>query len=196
MFEVAKEVMEVFKQTISDSPLGKKAMEAKAEGGFLPFNMDQPLAMLASPETWYCPIENGKWSGERGNSTWYPDPDYIPKKHNPDGKTMGEILEKYGIDGIEFKDGEPDFSKISEGTVEIGSFSDNRSDNFDLADKKLAEQRGCTADDIKEWRKENGYTWHECKDMKTMQLVPSEVHGNISHSGGVAEVKKEANINE
>ena len=45
-------------------------------------------------------------------------------------------------------------------------------------------------EDVAKWRKENGYTWHECKDMKTMQKVPSEVHNNIPHSGGISEAKK------
>ncbi len=141
----------------------------------------------------HCPLENGEWSGERGNSTWIPDPDYIPQKGNPDGKTWQEILEKYGIEGIEFKDGEPDFSEISKGDVKIEPFSENRSDNFDKADIELAKQKGCTPEEVAKWRKENGYTWHECKDMETMQKVPSEVHNNIPHSGGISEKKKESN---
>lgn len=55
---------------------------------------------------------------------------------------------------------------------------------FDQADEKLADQRGCTPEEVAKWREENKYTWHECKDCKTMQKVPTEVHGNISHSGG------------
>ena len=99
-------------------------------------------------------------------------------------------LEKYDIDGIRFKDGEPDFSEISKGDVEIEPFSDSRSDNFDKADIELAKQKGCSPEDVAKWRKENGYTWHECKDMKTMQKVPSEIHNNIPHSGGISEAKK------
>lgn len=63
-------------------------------------------------------------------------------------------------------------------------------DNFDKADIELAKQRGCTPEEVAKWRKENGYTWHECKDMKTMQKVPSQVHNNISHSGGISAAKK------
>lgn len=139
-----------------------------------------------------CPRENGKWEGNRGDSIWYPSPDYVPQKANPEGKPWRDILDKYGIDGITFKDGEPDFSDISKGTVEIEDFSDSRSDNFDKADIALAEQRGCSPEEVAEWRKENGYTWHECKDMKTMQKVPCEVHNNIPHSGGISEAKKGA----
>ena len=143
-----------------------------------------------------CPLEGhgGTWSGERGNSEWCPDRDYIPEnpKTNPDGLTWGEILDKYGIDSIPFKDGKPDFSEVSKGTVEIDDFSSNRygkGGNFDQATEKLAEERGCTKEEVKEWMKENKYTWHEQSDCKTMEKVPTEVHGNVHHSGGVSEAK-------
>lgn len=136
-----------------------------------------------------CPIENGQWEGDRGNSKWIPDGDYVPQKKNPDQKTWSEILEEYGIDGINFIDGEPDFSEISKGDVEIEPFSTNRDDNFDKADIELAKQKGCSPEEVEKWRKENGYTWHECKDMKTMQKVPSIVHNNVSHRGGISEAK-------
>lgn len=142
-----------------------------------------------------CPLEGsgGHWEGERGNSTWYPDRNEIPKNPltNPDGLSWDEILTKYGIDGISFKDGEPDFSEISKGEVQIDDFTDDRDSNFTQADEKLAEQRGCTPEEVAKWREENKYTWHECKDCKTMQKVPSEVHGNIPHSGGVSEYKSQ-----
>lgn len=137
----------------------------------------------------HCPISDGEWTGERGDSKWIPDSDYVPKKSNPEGKTWGEILKDYGVDGIEFKNGEPDFSPFSKGEVEIDDFSENRDDNFDQADEKLAEQRGCTPEEVQKWRKEHGYTWHECSDMKTMQKVSAEVHNNVPHSGGISRAK-------
>lgn len=162
---------------------------------------DKPLG-AARDDVKHCPVDNksdgkennGRWDGERGDSKWIPNPDYIPQKANAAEKTWGEILEKYDIDGIRFKDGEPDFSEISKGDVEIEPFSDSRSDNFDKADIELAKQKGCSPEDVAKWRKENGYTWHECKDMKTMQKVPSEVHNNIPHSGGISEAKKGAGV--
>lgn len=145
-----------------------------------------------------CPIDGhgGHWDGIRGNSTWYPDRDEVPKnpKTNPDGLTWGQILDKYGIDGIPFKDGEPDFSEVSKGEVEIDNFSENRygkGGNFDQACEKLAEQRGCTKEEVKAWMKENKYTWHEKSDCKTMQKVPTEVHGNVRHEGGISEIKSQ-----
>jgi len=184
-----KEIAETTVKRFEESPLGKLA-EGKTFDK--PMNeYDKPLELITD-KLKNCPVEgnNGHWDGERGNSKWYPDRDSIPGKSNPEGKTWGEILDKYGIDGISFKDGEPDFSKISKGNVEIKPYSTERSDNFDKADIELAKQKGCTPEEVAKWRKENGYTWHECKDMKTIQKVPSEVHNNIPHSGGISEAKK------
>jgi hypothetical protein len=145
-----------------------------------------------------CPIDGhgGHWDGERGNSTWYPDKEEVPKNPNtnPEKRSWEEILDKYGIEGIPFEDGEPDFSEVSKGTVEIDDFSENRygkGGNFDQATEKLAEERGCTKEEVKAWMKENKYTWHERSDCKTMDKVPTEVHGNVRHEGGISEIKKQ-----
>ncbi len=144
------------------------------------------------------PDNHGTWDGDRGNSTWHPDPDYVPPEKsrnpeekpysNPDKLSWKEILEKYGIDGIEFRDGFPVFDEISRGTVEIDDFetggSDAKDRNFKRADIALAKQRGCTPGEVEQWRKENNYTWHECEDKRTMQKVPNEVHANVKHDGG------------
>lgn len=158
-------------------------------------DIDKPIAKELD-EVKGCPIEgnDGHWEGERGNSKWFPNRDEIPKNPltNPDGLTWGQILDKYGIDGIEFKNGEPDFSPVAKGTVEIDHFTDNRygkGGNFDQACERLAEQRGCTKEEVKAWMKENKYTWHERSDCKTMDKVPTEIHGNIRHSGGISEAK-------
>lgn len=158
-------------------------------------DIDKPIAKELD-EVKGCPIEGngGHWEGERGNSKWFPNRDEIPKNPltNPDGLTWGQILDKYGIDGIEFKNGEPDFSPVAKGTVEIDHFTDNRygkGGNFDQTCERLAEQRGCTKEEVKVWMKENKYTWHERSDCKTMDKVPTEIHGNIRHSGGISEAK-------
>ena len=140
------------------------------------------------------PQTDGKWGGEVGNSKWIPNPDIAPSDRigtNPENKTWKEILDKYGIDSIEFKDGYPDFSKIAKGEVKIDDFTDDRSSNFAQADEKLAEKWDCSPEEVEKYRIENKLTWHECQDCKTMQLVPREIHGNIPHSGGISEYKKQ-----
>ena len=137
------------------------------------------------------PSENsdrGEWTGDRGEST------YIPSDEK-----MKELLAQYGMEGIEYKDGIPDFSQCSECTVEIDNMTENRYSNFAQCDEKCAEQwnkegrdgkTDWTARDVQKWRSENGYSWHERNDMKTCDLVPTEVNDYFGHLGGVAECKK------
>jgi len=143
------------------------------------------------------PEKNGTWEGEAGNSKWIPDSDYVPLEKsknpdkpysNPDKLSWQEILSKYGIDGIYFVNGFPRFDTVSKGTVEIEDFetggSDAKNRNFKKADIELAKQKGCSPEEVKKWRIEHNYTWHECEDKKTMQKVPNEIHANIPHNGG------------
>ena len=158
-------------------------------------NNDEDLDDKYESDNHRTPENNGHWDGERGDSKWIPDGDYTPKEKgadkpysNPENQTWEKLLEKYGIDGITFNDGFPDFSEISKGTVEIDDFQTGKTEakikNFSQADRKLAEQRGCTPGEVKKWRQDNNYTWHECEDKKTMQKVPNEIHANIPHDGG------------
>lgn len=140
------------------------------------------------------PRNGGEWSGEPGDSEWKPDPAVEPgDRHgtNPEHKTWEQIMKEYDFESIPFRDGEPDFSEVSKGEVQIDDFTEDRQSNFDQADEKLAEQRGCTPEEVAKWREEHKYTWHECKDCKTMQKVPTEVHGNVPHSGGISETKSQ-----
>jgi hypothetical protein len=143
------------------------------------------------------PVNNGSWSdkGKPGNSIWQPLREHtpLPKNkayNNPDELKWGEILDKYNIDGVPFTNKQPDFSQVSKGDVKIEGFSADRSKNFNKARRALAERKGCEPKDVGEWMKANGYVWHECEDMTTMQKLPHEVHANIPHSGGIAEFKR------
>lgn len=164
--------------------------------------LDRPLVKEMNLEyneiTTRTPENNGSWSGMRGNSAWMPDRDYIPPEKsrnpetspysNPENLTWGEILEKNKIEGVEFKNGFPVFQDISRGTVEIENFQtggcDAKDKNFKQADIAMAEKNGYTPNEVKQWRKENNFTWHECEDKRTMQKVSNEVHANIPHDGG------------
>jgi hypothetical protein len=64
----------------------------------------------------------------------------------------------------------------------------NRDANFRVSDKLLADEWGVSPRDVADWRKANGYTWHEQPDLKTMQLVPSVVNGRLGHMGGIGEL--------
>lgn len=178
------EIKEINEIKAQDSPLGKMTEATIVNKEIL----DIKIVKLELYKN--CPINDGKWEENRGDSKWMPSPEYIPLKSNMDNKSWSEILNKHNIDGVCFKDGEPDFSEISKGNVEIKDYSKFRTDNFDKADIELSLQKGCSPEEVSIWRKENQYTWHECKDMLTMQKVPSIIHNNISHRGGISAVKE------
>ena len=103
------------------------------------------------------------------------------------------------LDGIDYKDGIPDFSKCAETAVQIDNMSDRRygqGGNFEQCDSKCAEKwnhaakdgkTDWTARDVEEWRKANKYSWHERNDMRTCDLVPTKVNDYFSLLGGVSE---------
>jgi hypothetical protein len=145
------------------------------------------------------PKSGGVWRGEPGNSKWIPNRDETPKQPYGNEKTWGEILDENGIDGIYFKDGEPDFTPVSKANVKIKDFTTNRDDNFYQADQKLAQQwnqenkdgkNDWLISDIRKYRKEKKLTWHERSDMKNMDLVSQEIHANVPHTGGISKKKK------
>ena len=149
--------------------------------------------------------ERGSFDGERGESI------FRPSDETEAGARALAKLEECGLEGIEYKNAEPDFSKCALATVKIDDMTPNRWDyidddgnmqygNFSQADMKCAElfntqkkdgREDWTASDVQELRQnpDNWYTWHERCDTKTMDLVPYDIHSYCTHSGGVAECK-------
>lgn len=145
----------------------------------------------------------GHYEGERGESK------FIPSGRTVEGVIVKDILKKYGIDGIEYRNAEPDFEVCSEAVVKIKAMSENRENyidsngipmlgNFfqaDIACAKLwnSQGRGGRSDwngrDVFEYRKANGLTWHEKCDTETMVLVRSEINLYFKHRGGCSECR-------
>ncbi len=132
--------------------------------------------------------ERGEWSECRGESEF-----------TPNDREVQDILDKYKKESIEYGDAIPDFSEVSESTVEIDHMSENRAENFRQCDEKCAVQWNAehyegksdwTPRDVSQWRKENGYSWHERNDMKTCDLIPTKVNDYFGHLGGVSECRK------
>ena len=131
--------------------------------------------------------KQGNWRGERAESDFVPADDVSQRE-----------LAKHGTDCVQYKDAVPNFTPVSEATVSINEMTDDRYRNYSQADAKCAEQWNAegrdgktdwTDRDVADWRTANGYTWHECCDMKTCNLVKTELHESCRHSGGVAEYK-------
>ena len=164
------------------------------------------------------PRNNGEWTGTPGDSTWKPDPKVKPAntKANPNGKTNAQILKENNVkDGVEFKNGCPDFSSSAKGQVKVSKMTTNRAKNFAQADSQLAakvrsgkadssivqmlerngvDPKNATKGDIARLRAKEGLTWHEHQDMQTMQLIPKELHGTIPHKGGISALKQEEKL--
>lgn len=124
------------------------------------------------------------WSGKVGMSKAYPE-----------DLASQELLSNYGRKYVSYdRTGEPDFTFCAEASVKISDMSENRSQNFSSAGKKVletkwAKDRGITnLSELNKYRQENGLTWHERSDGVTMDLVPSEINHRFGHSGGVAEL--------
>lgn len=197
-----------------DKLIGSESREAKAEIKNVGRNESLDPDKLIKPSVESCDYPstykerldrtpttenpNGKWSGDRGESMFVPTVDRVC-----------EILRNKGLEGINYRDGIPDFNPISEAKVTIQGMSQHRLSqmgengerivgNYEKADIECAkawnlEQRDgkddWTHQDVKNWREANGYTWHEHNDMKTCHLVPTEVHDVYRHLGGVSEIK-------
>lgn len=144
------------------------------------------------------PINGGKWvekgggEGRRGESKWIPSDKSIQKE-----------LSHYGIDGIEYKDGYPDFDKISHGDIQLEESECQLGDQeqFKICNESLlsmieecpemtdlfsqADIEGLYADPpVTPY----GFTWHHNPNRPgSMQLVPTTLHTTFRHAGGRAE---------
>jgi len=151
------------------------------------------------------PNSKGDWTGERGESK------YIPADI-PENEGIIGLLKSKGIDGIEYKNGIPDFSPVSEGTVKIqdmtdvrsGKRDDGKTNNFGQACEALAEKWNADGkdgrkdwdwQDVVEWSK-GRFTIHECTDLQTCHFIDVKLHDFFKHAGGVAEYKAKSQNSE
>ncbi len=137
------------------------------------------------------PVNKGEWSSNRAESLFISDKTGEIKKY----------LDEAGVDGVEYKNGMPDFSPFSKGEIKLQNMTNDRKSNFSTADEELAKkwsttEQKWTADDIADWREDNKYTWHELNDLETIQLVPSKINSVFKHLGGVGEYNLKVKLGE
>ena len=145
----------------------------------------------------------GYYEGKRGESR------FIPSNRSAEGIVVIEILKGYNLDGIEYRNAEPDFEPCSEAVVKISAMSENRENycdingipqlgNFTQADIECArlwnsigfdEYNEWSGRDVLEYRKKNKLSWHEKCDTETMVLVRTEINDFFKHSGGCSECR-------
>jgi len=93
-----------------------------------------------------------------------------------------ELHEKYP-EGVKFDaDGYPDFSPYAKEAVEI-DMEGNYTTDYDKAEEAAGLDRTT-----------KGYTWHHHQDGKTMLLVPTDLHRNVGHTGGVSVIKNQREL--
>jgi hypothetical protein len=94
-----------------------------------------------------------------------------------------------GLRGIRFCNNEPDFSPFAIATVKLKPILDIRygsEGTMSLADKTLANQLGISESKLRKWINDNQYVWHERQNGIHIDLLCHDIHGNISHTGGIA----------
>lgn len=200
----AKQVKKVIKKVYKEWPKKKKkpnipVINAKGKNYDKMKNLKKKTSQSIPRR---IPMNNGKWTGKRGNSKWVPDKDYIPGGNkpyaNPKNKTWGQIMKENKIDGIDFKDGIPDFDKVSKMETKIDynkipakakekllQDKPNRDELHEYFYEKLAKEKNMTVDEIKRFKESKNLVPHETVDGR-IQLIPREIHDNIVHEGGVA----------
>lgn len=180
----------------------------------------KPSADVSSPDVTYknIPRNGGEWTGTPGDSTWKPNPKATPTnpKANPTGKTNAQILKENNMKGgIKFEKGYPNFSDAAQEQVKVTGMTTNRAKNMAQADSRLAakvragkanpeitnklkqmgvDPKNATKGDIARMRKKYGLTWHEHQNKQSMQLISKELHGTVSHKGGISALKQEEKL--
>jgi hypothetical protein len=138
--------------------------------------------------------EGGHWEtkdgepGKRGESIWV--------SNNAD---VCELLKKHGVKGIEYKDGLPDFSPISNYECELSreDYSKTRPEHEKICNGRLKDEiakkpelrakfTDVQLEQIESGKTPKGYTWHHTDEPGRMQLVESGVHSRCKHLGGFA----------
>lgn len=96
-------------------------------------------------------------------------------KNYPASKLPPKLRSKYP-NGVNFtKDGYPDFSPYAQKSVPVEGLKGNTGSDFTRANKAAGLKRT-----------PEGYTWHHHQDGKTMQLVPTDLHDAVRHTGGAS----------
>lgn len=122
------------------------------------------------------PRTNGYWEGKPGDGLWYSE--------------NISIIEITGGEGVPFKNGRPDFSKWSQGSIEfeIGELDGSNSD-FTAVYKVIKEKYNLSSNNqAKLLLRELGLTPHH-SSTTVIELIPTRLHGNIPHIGSASDLR-------
>ncbi|WP_303136485.1 hypothetical protein [uncultured Eubacterium sp.] len=122
------------------------------------------------------PRTNGYWEGKPGDGLWYSE--------------NISVIEITGGEGVPFKNGRPDFSKWSQGSIEfeIGELDGSNSD-FTAVYKVIKEKYNLSSNNqAKLLLRELGLTPHH-SSTTVIELIPTRLHGNIPHIGSASDLR-------
>ena len=122
------------------------------------------------------PRSNGDWDGIPGESNWKSSNNAVNKITN------GESLP--------FKNGRPDFSKWSKGSLNFKSGVLTGTDkDFRLVYKEIKKNMEFRSQkEAKKWLKNKGLTPHH-SSLTEIQLIPTDLHANIPHIGSASDLR-------
>jgi hypothetical protein len=124
--------------------------------------------------------KNGKWSGDAGNSNFWPNKVPSKSKHNLD-----DLQRLVGKDGIKFEKGYPDFTAYRKGHVNVPNMTGEHAKDVSKAAKEFVQNKQFkNKKAAKDYATKHDLAWHHEPDGKTMSLVPRIVHDNVKHHGG------------
>ena len=123
------------------------------------------------------PRKDGKWDGKPGEGNWHSD--------------LDDVNKVTGGKPIPFKNGRPDFSEWSKGSVKFKQGQlDGTKEDFNLVYDYVADKKGLASRNAaKNYLREKGLTPHHL-DNNTIQVVPSKLHGNIPHIGSASDLRE------
>jgi hypothetical protein len=145
----------------------------------------------------HTPTTYGEWTEERGNSTFKPTKEGIEeylknggfKDIDSDRKIIYDLLKKYGIEGIEYKNGEPDFSPISEFSTPITEkLTGDFHKNVPIMHRMLADamnksnylgRTDWTKESVRDYVSQNWLVLHESIDGQIQLIHWADIRNNV-----------------
>ena len=132
-----------------------------------------------------------KVSGTRGNGKFVLHDNAVIMVKEGVYVTGKMLKEKYGFDGVAYKDNDPDFkpyavSNDTVTTVPVNKMPTNRNESYRLAEKYCSEKFGISRKQVRQYMEENNLTWHETPDRKSIMPIPTEINAAYKHTGGIS----------
>lgn len=135
--------------------------------------------------------KNGIWSGEKGNSRFFPS-----KVNKNSQKNIKELYDVNGNTGIKYDKGNPNFNNVVEHEFNIKGLNGKNKDDFPLVYDKLIKDnvsiRGQTFKnraEVERFLSRERLTIHHKKGGDGVQIVDRDMHEVYRHNGGASDLR-------